>query len=71
MDESYVGQQCIKSKLNALEEAGVATQNISGNNHQPTHQAYNQHIVPTERPTQQHLVLHLFLPVSKIIYFSF
>lgn len=37
MDESYSGQQCFKSKLNAPEEARAATWSISGNRHQPTH----------------------------------
>lgn len=71
MDKNHAGQQCIKSGLNTLEKTEAAAQNISGNNPQLTHRAYSQHISPTEQPAQQHLLLHIFLPIFKIIYFSF
>jgi len=41
------------------------------NSYQLTHQAHNQIYLTNYVPALQHLLLHLFLPVSQIIYFCF
>lgn len=71
MYESLAGRQSIKSKIDTPEKAEPAVRNISGSSHQQTHRAYSQHILPNEQLAQQHLLLHLFLTVFNIIYFSY